>query len=101
MVPAPSRKLFLKYNFETYPRSNQGTGLTRKLVVNECDWIQTGDLSADTASSAGDLAVGHIIVAYVPWEGFNYEDEILRHGMLVYEDMCSQSKDVSTQPKQN
>nr|ACI31271.1 beta subunit of RNA polymerase [Volvox carteri]ACY06066.1 beta subunit of RNA polymerase [Volvox carteri f. nagariensis] len=85
----PSRKLFLKYNLETYRRSNQDTCLIQKPAVKEGDWIETGDLLADSASSVGgELAIGHnIIVAYMPWEGYNYEDAILINERLVYEDL--------------
>ena len=89
ILSTPSRKLLLKYNLETYRRSNQDTGLIQKPVVKEGDWIQTGDLLADSASSVGgELAIGHnIIVAYMPWEGYNYEDAILINERLVYEDI--------------
>lgn len=85
----PSKKLFLKYNLETYRRSNQDTCLIQKPAVKEGDWIETGDLLADSASSVGgELAIGHnIIVAYMPWEGYNYEDAILINERLVYEDI--------------
>nr|AXZ97187.1 beta subunit of RNA polymerase [Eudorina sp. NIES-3984] len=85
----PSKKLFLKYNLETYRRSNQDTCLIQKPAVKEGDWIETGDLLADSASSVGgELAIGHnITVAYMPWEGYNYEDAILINERLVYEDI--------------
>lgn len=81
--------LRVKYNLETYHRSNQDTCLIQKPAVKEGDWIQTGDLLADSASSiGGELAIGHnIIVAYMPWEGYNYEDAILINERLVYEDI--------------
>jgi DNA-directed RNA polymerase subunit beta len=85
----PSKKLFLKYYLETYRRSNQDTCLIQKPAVKEGDWIETGDLLADSASSVGgELAIGHnIIVAYMPWEGYNYEDAILINERLVFEDI--------------
>nr|QKN19283.1 beta subunit of RNA polymerase [Eudorina cylindrica] len=85
----PSKKLFFKYNLEIYRRSNQDTCLIQKPAVKEGDWIETGDLLADSASSVGgELAIGHnIIVAYMPWEGYNYEDAILINERLVYEDI--------------
>nr|YP_009532097.1 RNA polymerase subunit beta [Volvox africanus]AXZ97325.1 RNA polymerase subunit beta [Volvox africanus] len=85
----PIGKLFLKYNLETYRRSNQDTCLIQKTAVKEGDWIETGDLLADSASSVGgELAIGHnIIVAYMPWEGYNYEDAILINERLVYDDI--------------
>lgn len=79
----------IKYNLETYHRSNQDTCLIQKPIIKEGDWIQMGDLLADSASSmGGELAIGHnIIVAYMPWEGYNYEDAILINERLVYEDI--------------
>lgn len=78
-----------EYELESYHRSNQDTCLIHKPVVKEGDWIQTGDLLADCASSVGgELAIGsNIIVAYMPWEGYNYEDAILINERLVYDDI--------------
>lgn len=86
---AAKGKYVVKYNLETYHRSNQDTCLIQKPAVKVGDWIQTGDLLADSASSVGgELAIGHnIIVAYMPWEGYNYEDAILINERLVYEDI--------------
>nr|BCA78210.1 RNA polymerase beta subunit II [Astrephomene gubernaculifera] len=83
----PTNKI--KYNLEAFQRSNQDTCLIQKPVVKEGDWIETGDLLADSAASVGgELAIGHnIIVAYMPWEGYNYEDAILINERLVYEDI--------------
>lgn len=77
------------YKLGSLCRSNQDTSLIQKPVVKEGDWVQTGDLLADSASSVGgELAIGHnIIVAYMPWEGYNYEDAILINERLVYEDI--------------
>ena len=77
------------YYLETYHRSNQDTCLIHKPSVKEGDWIENGDLLADSASSmGGELAIGHnIIVAYMPWEGYNYEDAILINERLVYDDI--------------
>ena len=82
-------KVVKEYNLDTYNRSNQDTCLTHKPAVKEGDWIQTGDLLADCASSVGgELSIGHnIIVAYMPWEGYNYEDAILINERLVYDDI--------------
>nr|YP_010580341.1 RNA polymerase beta subunit [Edaphochlamys debaryana]UZS90725.1 RNA polymerase beta subunit [Edaphochlamys debaryana] len=87
--PRPPKKQYITYNLETYHRSNQDTCLIHKPIVKEGDWVRTGDLLADSASSiGGELAIGHnIIVAYMPWEGYNYEDAILINERLVYEDI--------------
>nr|AWI68706.1 RNA polymerase beta subunit [Pseudopediastrum boryanum] len=58
-------------------------------MVFEGDWIQEGDLLADAASSqAGELSLGqNLLIAYMPWEGYNYEDAILISERLVFEDL--------------
>jgi RNA polymerase Rpb2, domain 6 len=93
-VQQPTKKeknnlCYYNYHLDTYHRSNQDTCLLDKPAVKEGDWVQSGDLLADSASSVGgELAIGHnIIVAYMPWEGYNYEDAILINQRLVYEDI--------------
>jgi hypothetical protein len=80
-----------EYSLETFHRSNQDTCLLHNPIVSEGDWVQTGDLLADcAASSGGELSLGkNILVAYMPWEGYNYEDAILISERLVYEDVYS------------
>lgn len=58
-------------------------------MVREGDWVQLGDLLADCASSlGGELCLGkNIFIAYMPWEGYNYEDAILISQRLVTEDV--------------
>jgi DNA-directed RNA polymerase subunit beta len=81
----------VEYFLETFHRSNQDTCLVHKPAVFEGDWVQAGDLLADCASSiAGELSLGHnILIAYMPWEGFNYEDAILISERLVFDDVYS------------
>src|SRR6478672_6631192 len=73
---------------EKYHRSNQDTCLVHKPAVKVGEWVESGDLLADnSASMNGELAIGkNILVAYMPWEGFNYEDAILINERLVYDD---------------
>jgi DNA-directed RNA polymerase subunit beta len=80
-----------EYSLETFHRSNQDTCLFHNPVVSEGDWIQAGDLLADcAASSGGELSLGkNILVAYMPWEGYNFEDAILISERLVYDDVYS------------
>nr|AYQ94417.1 RNA polymerase beta subunit protein b [Chloromonas rosae] len=80
-----------EYSLETFHRSNQDTCLLHNPAVFEGDWVQAGDLLADcSASSGGELSLGkNILVAYMPWEGYNYEDAILISERLVYEDVYS------------
>ena len=73
------------YYFDTYQRTNQSTAMTQSPLRKEGEWIQHSDLFADGASSSqGKLAIGkNVIIAYVPWEGYNFEDAILISENLV------------------
>ena len=79
----------MEYSLETFRRSNQDTCLIQKPVVSEGDWVQTGDLLADCASSVGgELSLGqNLLIAYMPWEGYNFEDAILISERLVIDDL--------------
>jgi DNA-directed RNA polymerase subunit beta len=78
-----------KYSLQKFQRSNQDTLLVQRPFVRDGDWVQTGDLLADcSASLAGELSLGkNILIAYMPWEGYNYEDAILISQRLVTEDI--------------
>jgi DNA-directed RNA polymerase subunit beta len=77
------------YPLAEYQRSNQDTCVTQRPIVHEGDWVQRGDLLADgTASVGGELALGKtILIAYMPWEGYNFEDAILISERLIYDDV--------------
>lgn len=79
----------IHYNLQNYQRSNQDTCLVQRPSVFEGQWVQPGDLVADCSSSvAGELSLGqNIMIAYMPWEGYNYEDAILISERLVYDDL--------------
>nr|YP_009106177.1 beta subunit of RNA polymerase [Binuclearia lauterbornii]AIT95043.1 beta subunit of RNA polymerase [Binuclearia lauterbornii] len=79
----------LEYILQNYQRSNQETCITNRPLVKEGDWVQKGDLLADgSASVGGELALGkNILIAYMPWEGYNFEDAILINERLVLEDV--------------
>ena len=79
----------LFYELQTFERSNQDTCLVQKTTIFEGEWVQPGDLIADCASSiGGELSLGqNIFIAYMPWEGYNYEDAILISERLVYDDL--------------
>ena len=79
----------VEYKLEPFSRSNQDTCLVQKPAVFEGQWVQAGDLLADCASSVGgELALGqNILIAYMPWEGYNYEDAILVSERLVFDDL--------------
>nr|ANB40182.1 beta subunit of RNA polymerase b [Koshicola spirodelophila] len=74
---------------QNYQRSNQDTCMVNLPSVQEGDWVQSGDLLADSATSKkGQLSIGkNILIAYMPWEGYNYEDAILISERLVYDDI--------------
>ena len=72
-----------------YVRSNQDTCINQRPIVNEGDKVQAGDVIADGAStSCGELSLGkNILVAYMPWEGYNFEDAILLSERCVHDDI--------------
>lgn len=76
-------------NLEIYQRTNQSTLNSQRPNVGERDWVQKADILADgAASSNGKVAIGkNVLVAYLPWEGYNYEDAILISERLVKEDI--------------
>lgn len=78
-----------EYLLETFKRSNQDTCLTHKPAVVEGTWVQSGDLLTDCASSVGgELSLGqNLLIAYMPWEGYNFEDAILISERLVMDDL--------------
>lgn len=76
------------YNLQKYERSNQDTCLNQRPLVDEGEEVVPGQVLADgAATEGGELALGqNITVAYMPWEGYNYEDAILISEKLVQED---------------
>ncbi|HIK31068.1 MAG TPA: DNA-directed RNA polymerase subunit beta [Oscillatoriales cyanobacterium M59_W2019_021] len=79
----------IEYELQKYHRSNQDTCLNQRPIVFEGDEVVTGQVMADgSATEGGELALGqNILVAYMPWEGYNYEDAILISERLVYDDV--------------
>ncbi len=77
------------YGIHKFVRSNQGTCLSQRIVVKAGDKVDTGDLLADGPSTDnGELALGrNVLVAFMPWEGYNFEDAILISEQVVREDM--------------
>ena len=76
------------YWLHKFIRSNAGTCLNQKTIVCKGDIIEKGQVIADGSSSVGgELALGrNILVAFMPWEGYNYEDAILISEELVRDD---------------
>ncbi len=67
------------YNLTKYTRSNQNTNINQRPLVKVGDVLERGDVIADGASTdMGELALGqNMLVAFMPWNGYNYEDSIL------------------------
>jgi DNA-directed RNA polymerase subunit beta len=79
----------IEYLLQKYQRSNQDTCLNQRPIVFVGDRVVAGQVLADgSATEQGELALGqNILVAYMPWEGYNYEDAILISERLVYNDV--------------
>jgi DNA-directed RNA polymerase subunit beta len=77
------------YNLIKYQRSNQDTCINQKPIVSIKEKVVIGQILADGASTEnGELSVGqNILIAYMPWEGYNYEDAFVISERLVYEDL--------------
>ncbi|NDF45357.1 MAG: DNA-directed RNA polymerase subunit beta, partial [Betaproteobacteria bacterium] len=76
------------YNLIKYQRSNQNTNIHQRAIVKRGDKIAKGDVIADGASTdLGELALGqNMLVAFMPWNGYNFEDSILISERVVAED---------------
>ena len=77
-----------KYFLKTYNRTNQGTCLTQKPFFRFHNWVEKGELLTNTSfSDYGELSLGqNLLVGYLPWEGYNFEDAVLINEKLVYKD---------------
>lgn len=76
------------YNLTKYTRSNQDTCINQQPLVKQGDTVQAGEVLADGPSTdLGELALGqNLLVAFMPWNGFNFEDSILISQRIVEED---------------
>jgi len=79
------------YRLAKFRRSNQNTCINQKVLVDEGQKVVTGDLLADGPSTHnGELALGkNLLVAFMPWEGYNYEDAIILSQRLVKDDVLT------------
>ena len=79
------------YDLVKFMRSNQGTLIHQRPIVKLGDKVKAGDVLADGSSTReGELALGkNLLVAFMPWEGYNFEDAIVISERLVKEDMLS------------
>jgi DNA-directed RNA polymerase, beta subunit len=77
------------YRLQKFQRSNQNTCINQRPLVKVGDRIQKGDIIADGPSTdLGDLALGrNVLVAFMPWNGYNYEDSILLSERIVSDDV--------------
>jgi DNA-directed RNA polymerase subunit beta len=79
----------IEYEIQKYQRSNQDTCLNQRPLVYQGEDVVPGQVLADgSATEGGEIALGqNIVVAYMPWEGYNYEDAILISERLVIDDV--------------
>ena len=86
-APDPGKEL--EYRLQKYQRSNQDTCLNQRPLVYVGEDVVPGQVLADgSATEGGEIALGqNVLVSYMPWEGYNYEDAILISQRLVYDDV--------------
>jgi DNA-directed RNA polymerase subunit beta len=79
----------LKYDLQKYQRSNQETCINHRPIVWEGEKIKSGQMLTDGPGIiSSELSLGqNVLVAYMPWQGYNFEDAILINERLVYEDI--------------
>jgi DNA-directed RNA polymerase subunit beta len=77
------------YRLQKFQRSNQSTCITQRPLVSVGDRVQQGEIVADGPSTDhGDLALGrNVLVAFMPWNGYNFEDSILLSERIVRDDV--------------
>jgi len=77
-----------KYKLAKFTRSNQGTCINQRPIITQGERIEQGQIIADGPSTdEGELALGrNVLIAFMTWEGYNYEDAILISSKLVKED---------------
>ncbi|AQS41283.1 MAG: DNA-directed RNA polymerase subunit beta [Candidatus Tokpelaia hoelldobleri] len=85
----PSKSGVDIYRLQKFQRSNQSTCINQRPLVRVGDRIEKGDIIADGPSTdLGDLALGrNVLVAFMPWNGYNYEDSILLSERIVADDV--------------
>lgn len=79
----------VSFDLKKFFRTNQDTCVNQKPIVNPDDLVKKGDVLADgCATEKGELALGrNILVAFMPWNGYNYEDSIIASERIVYDDV--------------
>ena len=81
----------LTYKASKFKRSNHGTSYNQRILVDEGDRVEAGTVLADGPSTEnGEMALGkNLLVAFMSWEGYNYEDAIILSQRLVQDDVLS------------
>ena len=90
-ITIKTKKGLDEYNLIKFKRSNQGTCSNQRPIVRKGDKVKAGDVISDGPSTdKGELALGkNILVGFMTWEGYNYEDAILINEKLVKEDVLT------------
>ena len=91
------------YFLEKFTRSNQGTSRNQKVVVTKGQKIEAGQVIADGPSTQmGEMALGkNLLVAFMSWEGYNYEDAIILSERLVQDDVLTSRSEEHTSELQS
>ena len=89
IIPDENPEEVDSYRLQKYQRTNQDTCFSQKPIVTLDDKIEKGDVIADgPATDHGELALGrNVLVGFIPWNGYNYEDAILISERVVKEDI--------------
>ena len=84
-----NKEEIFSYQLTTFVPSNQSTSLKQRPAVQLGDWVEKGFLLADgSATNDGEVTLGkNVLLAYMPWEGYNFEDAIVINERLVFEDI--------------
>src|SRR5436853_1441566 len=89
IVIKPDRGKERTHRLVKFQRSNQGTCINQRPIVEVGERVDLGDVIADgPCTDQGEIALGHnVLVAFMPWEGYNFEDAILISERVVKEDV--------------
>ncbi|WP_326908361.1 DNA-directed RNA polymerase subunit beta [Sedimentibacter sp. MB31-C6] len=91
MIRRKDNGMIDKYPLLKFKRSNQGTCVNQRPIINNGDEIKRGQIIADGPSTEnGDIAIGkNLLIGFMTWEGYNYEDAILLNEKLVMDDVLT------------
>jgi DNA-directed RNA polymerase subunit beta len=89
IVIKDSEEKKILYPLQKYIRSNQDTCINQRPIVWSGEYVKSGQIIADgPGTESGEIALGqNITIAYMPWEGYNYEDALLISERLIYADL--------------